>query len=67
MCTVPDCRQRRCNCRVADGCTSRSKNVPRESLEVYTKRTDSDSVSNVGPGFINSHNHVSRNNALGVT
>ena len=33
---------------------SRSKSVPRESLEVYT---NSPSFSYVGPGFINSNNH----------
>ena len=53
------------------GCTSRSKSDPRESLEVYTKRDKSldvgGSFSNVGPGFINSHNHESRNDALRVT
>ena len=52
-------------------CMSRSKSGPRESLEVYTKRDKSldvgGSFSNVGPGFINSHNHESRNDALGVT
>ena len=58
-------------CTVPGGCTSRSKSDPRESLEVYTKRDKSldvgGSFSNVGPGFINSHNHESRNDALGVT
>ena len=53
-------------CTVPGRFMSRSKSVPRESLEVYTNEEER-SFSNVGPGFINSLNHESRNNAFWVT